>query len=148
MPVGAFGAGGHRRVASRLDPLQPVAVGFTAAVSSPIMIDYRPLIRVMARHREADPGTETHMDVIALKTFIAIVHHGSMTAAARDLGYAQSTLSHHIRSLERRLGVSLFSRASDGLALTAAGRLLLPHAVEVVSVCARAADEVRSLQDR
>ncbi|MEM9564858.1 MAG: LysR family transcriptional regulator [Actinomycetota bacterium] len=44
------------------------------------------------------------------ETIVAIVEHGTMTAAARELNSTQSTLSHRLAEAERRLGVRLFDR--------------------------------------
>ena len=53
--------------------------------------------------------------------------------AAARLFLSQSALSTAIRSLERSLGVVLFDRTSRRVALTDAGRVLLPQAQQVLS---------------
>ena len=72
------------------------------------------------------------MDTALLRSFITAARAGGFSAAARELGLAQSALSQHIAKLEDRLGVRLFDRAGRGVALTAAGRALLPRARRLV----------------
>jgi DNA-binding transcriptional LysR family regulator len=49
------------------------------------------------------------------RSFAAVVDHGSLSAAARQLGLTQPTLGRHIEELERTLGVTLFERSLQGL---------------------------------
>src|SRR4030095_12210335 len=65
-----------------------------------------------------------------LRAFIALVDHGSITAAAQALGLAQSTVSESLAALERALGtpVTLRRRGAPDVLLTAAGQAMLPHA--------------------
>jgi LysR family glycine cleavage system transcriptional activator len=51
----------------------------------------------------------------------------SFTAAAEELGLTQSAISQQVKALETRLGTPLFMRHARGLALTDAGRRLLPE---------------------
>lgn len=60
------------------------------------------------------------------RAFDAAARHLSFTAAAEELGLTQSAVSQHIRALETRLGAPLFLRKPRGLALTDAGRRLVP----------------------
>ncbi|MGN8244439.1 LysR family transcriptional regulator [Cellulomonas soli] len=68
----------------------------------------------------------------ALQVFVAVAHHGSLSAAARALGIAQPSASAALRRLERSTGVTLVLRAPSGTALTEQGRRLLPHAAAVL----------------
>lgn len=76
-----------------------------------------------------------------LEYFIAVVDHGSFTAAAGALYVAQPSLSQAIRSLERELGTELFHRLHRGVRLTPAGEALLAPARRAMRdlVTARAA---------
>ncbi|MFI6224382.1 LysR family transcriptional regulator [Nocardia salmonicida] len=76
-----------------------------------------------------------------LLTLAEELHFGR---AARRLYLTQPALSQQIRSLEERLGVSLFHRSSRRVELTAAGRAVLPAARSVVD----AADELRNIARR
>lgn len=61
------------------------------------------------------------------RAFEAAARHLSFTSAADELALTQSAVSQHVRALENRLGVPLFLRKPRGLALTDAGRRLLPE---------------------
>lgn len=60
------------------------------------------------------------------RAFDASARHLNFTSAAQELGLTQSAVSQHIRALESRLGAPLFLRKPRGLALTDAGRHLVP----------------------
>jgi DNA-binding transcriptional LysR family regulator len=56
------------------------------------------------------------------------VEEGSFTRAARRVGITQPSLSQHVRALELELGGAVLERLPRGIAVTAAGRSLLPEA--------------------
>ena len=70
----------------------------------------------------------------ALRSFVAVAEHGSLTAAARVLHYSQSALSLHLKALEDELGVQLLTRCRPRAQLTPAGRRLLAHAEQALVV--------------
>jgi DNA-binding transcriptional LysR family regulator len=72
------------------------------------------------------------LDVIRLRVLVAVARHGSVTAAARALNYAQPSISHHIARLEAETGARLLQRAGRGVRLTDAGRLLAERAEEII----------------
>jgi molybdate transport repressor ModE-like protein len=72
------------------------------------------------------------LDVTRLRVLAAVARHGSVTAAARALNYAQPSISHHIARLEAETGTSLLQRAGRGVRLTDAGRLLAERATEII----------------
>ncbi len=61
------------------------------------------------------------------RAFEAAARHLNFTRAADEIGLTQSAVSQQIKSLETRLGALLFLRNPSGLALTDAGRKLLPQ---------------------
>lgn len=61
-----------------------------------------------------------------LKAFESAARHMSFTKAALELNVTQTAISHQVRRLEDELGVRLFLRLKDGLALTAEGQAYLP----------------------
>ena len=71
------------------------------------------------------------MDAGDLRVFEAVARLGGMSRAAAELHTVQSNVTARIRGLEVRLGTPLFERHSRGVALTAAGRRLLPYALRV-----------------
>ena len=60
-----------------------------------------------------------------LQTFEIAARHGSFAEAARQLNLTPSAVSHQIRKLEERLGVSLFDRNGPVVRPSAAGTSLL-----------------------
>ncbi len=72
------------------------------------------------------------LDVTRLKVLVAVARHGSVTAAARELNYAQPSVSHHIARLEAETGTQLLERVGRGIRLTEAGRLLAERAEEII----------------
>ncbi|MFF5286619.1 LysR family transcriptional regulator [Streptomyces sp. NPDC013171] len=68
------------------------------------------------------------MELRLLATFEKVADVLSFTRAATELGYAQSSVTAQIRSLESSLGVDLFERLGSRIRLTEAGERLLPYA--------------------
>lgn len=71
------------------------------------------------------------------RAFEASARHLSFTGAAGELHLTQSAVSQHVRSLELRFGVTLFERKPRGLALTDAGRRLLPDVGKALGTLVR-----------
>jgi len=61
-----------------------------------------------------------------LRAFEAAARHMSFTKAAEELIVTQTAVSHQIRRLEAELGVHLFLRLAEGLALSEEGQAYLP----------------------
>lgn len=80
------------------------------------------------------------MELRTVRYFLAVVDAGTVTAAADEVRVTQPALSRQVRQLERDLGVALFERTSGRLALSPAGRALVPFARELLS----SADAVRT----
>ncbi len=59
-----------------------------------------------------------------VRSFLAVLDHGSLLGAARHLKMSQPTLGRHIAELESQLGVVLFERTGRGLVPAAAARQL------------------------
>jgi DNA-binding transcriptional LysR family regulator len=84
------------------------------------------------------------MTLEQLRVFLAVAERLHMTRAAAALNMTQSAASAAVAALEARHGVRLFDRVGRGLALTEAGRILLP---EARAVLARAGEAARALDD-
>ena len=68
------------------------------------------------------------VDFEKLETFLRAADTLNFSETAKQLHMSQPTVSHHIKLLEKSMGVVLFIRTNTGLQLTEAGRLLLPWA--------------------
>src|ERR1700729_3496524 len=60
-----------------------------------------------------------------LEAFLAVVKTKTVLAAAQEIGLTQTGVTQRIRSLERDLRVTLFSRSRTGMRLTPEGESLL-----------------------
>ncbi len=85
------------------------------------------------------------MNISQLRTLIALVEHGSFSAAARALGLSQPAVTMQVQALETDLGVTLLDRKYRRLELTEAGRALLPFAERVLCELDDARAEVERL---
>lgn len=85
------------------------------------------------------------MQLESFEVFRTVARLGSVTAAARALGYTQSAVSRQIGVLEAQTGARLFDRRPRGVTLTEAGRCLLPHAEAVLDRLVTARTELASL---
>ncbi|MEV4276263.1 LysR family transcriptional regulator [Actinoplanes xinjiangensis] len=85
------------------------------------------------------------LDVTRLTVLAALAKHGSVTAAARALHYAQPSVSHHLARLEAETGSRLLQRVGRGVRLTEAGRLLADRAEEILGRLAAAEAELAEL---
>lgn len=77
---------------------------------------------------------EICMEIRHLKTFKTIVDLGGFTKAAENLGYAQSTITFHMKAIEAELGQPVFDRIGKKVFLTETGRHLLPHAIKMLKI--------------
>ncbi|MBV9889680.1 MAG: LysR family transcriptional regulator [Rhizobacter sp.] len=87
-----------------------------------------------------------------VRSFLAVLDAGSVTAAAKRLGAAQPTLSRHVAELEAELGVPLFERTGRGvtpttaaLAITAAARQMADGALALTRSLAGARSPSRGI---
>jgi len=62
----------------------------------------------------------------ALRAFEAAARLSSFSEAAKELHVSHSTISHHVKGLEKAIGVPLFLRRNRRVTLTTAGEVLLP----------------------
>lgn len=75
------------------------------------------------------------MKINYLREFVVLESIGQFSAAAAELNMTQGTLSKHIISLEKKLGVSLFKRSGNqNVTLTEFGRILLPYAKQIADI--------------
>ena len=70
------------------------------------------------------------------RSFLGVLTEGSLSGAARALGLTQPTVGRHIETLEKSLGLVLFTRSQAGLMPTEAALALKPHAEAMESTAA------------
>ena len=80
----------------------------------------------------------------ALRAFEVAARRGGFTAAAEELHVTPAAVSHQVKILESHLGIELFTRMPRGLALTEAGRELMPQLARGFDHFARAVGGLRS----
>ena len=77
-----------------------------------------------------------------LKTFIAVVEAGTLSATAEKLGLRQPTISLQIQNLEDSLGVKLLTRRGKAAGLTPEGEMVLRKAIQLVASCEKMETEL------
>ena len=85
------------------------------------------------------------MDFRQIRYFVSVAQSGSFSRASMELRIAQPALSSQIAALEAELEAQLFVRHSRGVDMTAAGRVLLARAVEILVLLDGARAEVKAL---
>jgi DNA-binding transcriptional LysR family regulator len=70
----------------------------------------------------------TGVELRLLAALVAVADEWSVSAAAVRLHVAQPSLSRQLRTLERRLGLTLFERSGRRLQVTAAGEQVVTAA--------------------
>jgi LysR family glycine cleavage system transcriptional activator len=102
---------------------------------------YTNLVFLMSLHTRP-PST------MALACLEASARLRSFTAAAQELSLTQGAVSRQVQTLEQRLGVELFTRRRNALALTEAGRYYLGEVGPLLQQLERATVNVMALKGR
>lgn len=71
--------------------------------------------------------------LLLMQTFVRVVEAGSLSAAARQLGTTQPTVSRRLQALERQLGQPLVQRSTHALRLTETGERAYEQAKALAS---------------
>lgn len=74
------------------------------------------------------------MEIRHLITFKTIVEKGGFNKTAEHLGYAQSSITTHIKELEQELGRPLFDRLGKKVMLTQYGQQFLTYATKIIEL--------------
>ncbi|MGN7797807.1 LysR family transcriptional regulator [Leifsonia sp. 22587] len=82
-------------------------------------------------------------DLRQFEALRAVHAEGSVTAAARRLGWGQPTVDYHLKNLERLVGSPVLARSPRGSRLTPVGVLLLERAQEILTLSERAIRDAR-----
>lgn len=84
------------------------------------------------------------MDTVMVNTFVVAATAGSISAAARKLRFSESTVSYHVREIEKACRAQLFERCVRGFTLTRDGHAALELSHKLLS----AASELETLPQR
>lgn len=84
------------------------------------------------------------MELRHLTTFKTIVEKGGFKKAAEHLGYAQSSVTTHIKELEETLKKPLFDRLGKKVVLTHSGQQFLPYAIKIIELYSQARDALNT----
>jgi len=84
------------------------------------------------------------LDLVQVRTFLAVAREGNFTRAASSLHYAQSSVTAQVQGLEESLGSPLFHRLPRSLELTQVGHAFLPHAQRLLAVADEAMQSARA----
>ena len=84
------------------------------------------------------------MDLLQLKTLLAVAQHCIFASAARALDQDPSAISRTVAAAEAHLGVRLFERSTRRLAVTGVGRAYLDRIAPLVEELQQAEEEARS----
>lgn len=84
-------------------------------------------------------------DLRALAIFAKVAEAGSFSAAGRALRLSTSVVSHHVKALETRHGVSLLHRSTRSLSLTSEGQRLLEAAKRMVQAAEEGFDAIAEI---
>lgn len=90
----------------------------------------------------------TRNDLAELSAFATIAEERSFTRAAAKLGVSQSSLSHSMGGLEKRLGVQLLARTTRSVSATAAGMALHQELAPALERIGKAVAETMKQRER
>jgi molybdate transport repressor ModE-like protein len=93
----------------------------------------------------ADKTLSLLWDSTRLRLLVEVERRGSVSAAARAVGIAQSSASEHLRLLDAAAGQRLVERNGRGSRLTEAGRVLASSASQALATLAAGEEEVHAL---
>jgi len=88
------------------------------------------------------------IDLVQLRTFVAVAEEQHLTRAADRLHVSQSAASAHVRAIEEQLDLQLFVRTNRSLELTRAGLMLLRQAHVLLNEAAEFASFARELRGK
>jgi DNA-binding transcriptional LysR family regulator len=86
--------------------------------------------------------------VTQLRSFLAVVRTGSVTAAAEELVVSQPSVSAAVSALTRELGVELTERVGRNVRPSPAGKVFAAYAADVVGLLDQGARAARETADR
>lgn len=85
------------------------------------------------------------INLVHLTSLEAITRHGTLVAAAAELGYTPGALSQQMDALSRAVGAPVFTRTGRLVELTDVGRSLAAHAPRVLAAEQALIDDVHAI---
>jgi LysR family transcriptional regulator, cell division regulator len=82
------------------------------------------------------------MDIEDLKMFRTVAKHGSISKAAEELNFVQSSVTSKIQRLEEHFQTPLFHRHRYGVSLTSSGKILLSYSEKIIQLFSEAEKEI------
>lgn len=71
---------------------------------------------------------------VKVASLLAVARHKNITKAANELALTQPAVSHHIKELEKELGIKIFVRGKGSMLLTDAGEVAVRYAKRMNSL--------------
>lgn len=87
------------------------------------------------------------MTIVQLRSLVAVVDHGSVTAAAASLWVTPSAVSAAVIALQREVGVPLIAKEGRGVRVTSAGAVFASYARTVLGLLEEAAGAAAAADD-
>lgn len=87
------------------------------------------------------------MTELQFKSFLVLAEELNFTKAAKRLCISQSTLSNHISSLEKNLGITLFIRTNKSVALSPEGLHIYPHFYKAYELITQSVKESQKIHN-
>lgn len=82
------------------------------------------------------------MEINDLVIFTKVAELGSISNAAKELGYVQPNITGRLKILESELNKSLFIRTSNGVVLLPEGEILFEYATEIIKLIDEAKEKI------
>lgn len=79
-------------------------------------------------------GFQLDVDLLSLRSLVAVVEEGGFSAAAKRVGRTQSAVSLQVAKLEDRLNTKLLDRTSRSVSVTDAGEVFLSYARRILEL--------------
>ena len=87
------------------------------------------------------------VDLLQLEHFLAVIDERTFTRAAERVFRTQPALSQSIKKLEEKLGIPLFAREANDVAVTEAGKVLAVYARKMLKLRDEATRSIAQLQN-
>ncbi|QWH17274.1 LysR family transcriptional regulator [Bacillus mycoides] len=83
------------------------------------------------------------MEINDLIIFKTVANEGSISKAAKELGYVQPNVTERIKKLEQELETALLHRDNKGVSLLPSGEILLDYTSKILTLLEEAKDEIK-----